>query len=194
MPRKRANDANTNEDTDSPSTTPKIAKTKSDSLIARQPWSSTEERKFLESMDKIMKAHLWNEIKQDAELRKRGANGSRSHWDAMVRGSLEEDVTMLTRVVQEAQEVGEEAREGKWVLKVHANKVCGVYCLRDCLWELERGVVCTICTSSSLLLIHLYITLHLIDRNNGCEQISSDLVPEESIEELGIRITCDLPP
>jgi hypothetical protein len=88
MPRKRANDANTTEDTDSPSTTPKKAKTKSDSLIARQPWSSTEERKFLESMDKIMKAHLWNEIKQDAELSKRGANGVRSHWDAMVCDAL----------------------------------------------------------------------------------------------------------
>lgn len=129
MPSKRANDASTTESLSAPSRTPKKAKTKSDSLVARQPWSTTEERKFLEAMDKIMKAHLWNEIKQDAELRKRGANGSRSHWDAMVRGSLEEDVTMLTRVVQEAQQVGRR----EWALKVHANKVCGVYSLRACL-------------------------------------------------------------
>lgn len=58
----------------------------SDELADPQPkkWSRDEEARFLDHIDALVKANLWAAIKNDEELRKRGANGVRSHWDAMV--------------------------------------------------------------------------------------------------------------
>jgi len=50
----------------------------------KKTWSNSEEQKFLEAIDKIVKLYLWAELKGDDEVGKRGANGVRSHWDAMV--------------------------------------------------------------------------------------------------------------
>jgi hypothetical protein len=42
----------------------------------------------LEAIDQIVKLNLWAELKGDDEVGKRGANGVRSHWDAMVSLSI----------------------------------------------------------------------------------------------------------
>jgi hypothetical protein len=73
-------------------TTPKKLKSESDPIPpitsspkkTSSPWSNSEEKKFLEAIDKIVKLNLWAELKGDDEVGKRGANGVRSHWDAMV--------------------------------------------------------------------------------------------------------------
>jgi len=39
---------------------------------ASSPWSSSEEQKFLEVIDKIVKASLWAELKGDDEVGKEG--------------------------------------------------------------------------------------------------------------------------
>jgi hypothetical protein len=73
---------------DSAPTTPKKLKSDSDSTPTtsspKKIWSNSEEQKFLEAIDKIVKSSLWAELKGDEEVGKRGANGVRSHWDAMV--------------------------------------------------------------------------------------------------------------
>ena len=51
---------------------------------AREKWSAHEEALFLESIDPILKSSLWGQVKDKPELAKRGANGIRAHWDAMV--------------------------------------------------------------------------------------------------------------
>jgi len=38
----------------------------------------------MEAIDKLVKSGLWGELKTDEEVSKRGANGVRSHWDALV--------------------------------------------------------------------------------------------------------------
>ncbi|WWC89277.1 uncharacterized protein L201_004198 [Kwoniella dendrophila CBS 6074] len=38
-------------------------------------WSESEETKFREGINAIVKKHLWNELKLDPGLSKRGANG-----------------------------------------------------------------------------------------------------------------------
>jgi hypothetical protein len=70
-------------------TTPKKPKSDSDPTTSSpkktsSPWSDSEEKKFLEAIDRIVKPNLWAELKGDDEVGKRGANGVRSHWDAMV--------------------------------------------------------------------------------------------------------------
>jgi len=72
--------------------TPKKTKSDSDTTSPPTPspkktsssWSASEEKKFLEKIDKIVKSNIWAELKFDDEVGKRGANGVRSHWDAMV--------------------------------------------------------------------------------------------------------------
>jgi len=57
------------------------------SIVTTSPkktWSASEEKKFLEAIDKLMISGLWGELKSDDEVAKRGANGVRSHWDALV--------------------------------------------------------------------------------------------------------------
>ncbi|OCF74621.1 hypothetical protein I204_05000 [Kwoniella mangroviensis CBS 8886] len=46
-------------------------------------WTSSEELKFREGINAIVKKHLWNELKSDPEMAKRGANGVAQHWIAM---------------------------------------------------------------------------------------------------------------
>jgi hypothetical protein len=45
----------------------------------KKTWSNSEEQKFLEAIDQIVKLNLWAELKGDDEVGKRGANGVRSH-------------------------------------------------------------------------------------------------------------------
>ena len=47
-------------------------------------WSPLEEQKFLEAIDRLVKIGLWAELKGDEDVARRGANGVRSHWDALV--------------------------------------------------------------------------------------------------------------
>jgi hypothetical protein len=49
----------------------------------RKPWTIEEEGNFMAAVDAVVKKHLWNEVK-DTALAERGANGIRSHWDAIV--------------------------------------------------------------------------------------------------------------
>jgi hypothetical protein len=42
----------------------------------------------LEAIDQIVKLNLWAELKFDDEVGKRGANGVRSHWEALVSLSI----------------------------------------------------------------------------------------------------------
>ncbi|WWD17255.1 hypothetical protein CI109_101693 [Kwoniella shandongensis] len=51
----------------------------------KKKYTDEEEARFLAALDKIAKQHLWNELKGDEELSRRGANGIRSHWDALYR-------------------------------------------------------------------------------------------------------------
>jgi len=74
---------------DSAPTTPKKLKSDPDPISPttsspKESWSDSEEQKFLEAIDKIVILNLWAELKGDDEVGKRGANGVRSHWDAMV--------------------------------------------------------------------------------------------------------------
>ncbi|KAK8864445.1 hypothetical protein IAR55_001694 [Kwoniella newhampshirensis] len=79
MPPKRQTDSDSDRGS---SATPKKSRT---SNGEKKKYTSEEERRFLAALDKIAKQHLWNELKGDPELGKRGANGIRSHWDAMYR-------------------------------------------------------------------------------------------------------------
>jgi hypothetical protein len=54
------------------------------SIKKHTSWSASEEEKFLEAIDRLMRAHLWNEVKSDQEISLRGANGVRSYWEALV--------------------------------------------------------------------------------------------------------------
>jgi hypothetical protein len=87
MPPKRQNDEQP--------TTPKRPKLNPSTTSATSPspkkpssaWTASEERRFLEAIDRLVKGGLWAELKSDDEAGKRGANGVRSHWDALVRYS-----------------------------------------------------------------------------------------------------------
>ncbi|WVW83961.1 hypothetical protein I302_105984 [Kwoniella bestiolae CBS 10118] len=48
-------------------------------------WTTTEEIKFRDGINAIVKKHLWNELKNDPELVKRGSNGVAQHWIAMYK-------------------------------------------------------------------------------------------------------------
>ncbi|OCF40376.1 hypothetical protein I317_05811 [Kwoniella heveanensis CBS 569] len=48
-------------------------------------WTAAEDQKFIEHIDKLVKDKLWAAVKDDPELAVRGANGIRTHWEAMVR-------------------------------------------------------------------------------------------------------------
>jgi hypothetical protein len=70
-------------------TTPKKVQSDSDPISPtafspKKTWSNSEEKKFLEAIDRTVKMNLWAELKGGDEVGKRGANGVRSHWDAMV--------------------------------------------------------------------------------------------------------------
>ncbi|RSH87308.1 hypothetical protein EHS25_003217 [Saitozyma podzolica] len=48
-------------------------------------WTPDEEARYLDAIDAVVKNALWSHVKNDPELAKRGANGIRSHWDAMIK-------------------------------------------------------------------------------------------------------------
>ncbi|WVQ67653.1 uncharacterized protein L199_005856 [Kwoniella botswanensis] len=48
-------------------------------------WTSSEEAKFRQGINAIVKKHLWNELKSNPEMVKRGANGVAQHWIAMYK-------------------------------------------------------------------------------------------------------------
>ncbi|WVR07087.1 hypothetical protein IAU60_004126 [Kwoniella sp. DSM 27419] len=51
----------------------------------KRPWTTQEDRRFLDLIDQIVKAGLWSAMKNDPELAARGANGIRSHWDSIFK-------------------------------------------------------------------------------------------------------------
>lgn len=84
MPPKRQSDSESDPITPKK---PKPRPTSGDSGSAKKTsssWSASEEKIFLEAIDRLVKSNLWAELKGDQEVGKRGANGVRSHWDAMV--------------------------------------------------------------------------------------------------------------
>jgi hypothetical protein len=84
MPPKRPSDsAPTTPKKPKPDSNP-ISPTTSSPKKTSSPWSNSEEKTFLEAIDKIVKLNLWAELKGDDEVGKRGANGVRSHWEALV--------------------------------------------------------------------------------------------------------------
>ena len=72
----------------------------------KKKWSDGEEARFVAAIDAIVKKGLWSEIKGDDELGKRGANGIRSHWEALVSlpsGAVSR-TSLMPGVVQEVAE------------------------------------------------------------------------------------------
>ncbi|WVR07090.1 hypothetical protein IAU60_004129 [Kwoniella sp. DSM 27419] len=65
--------------------TSNLANAQGHRLIAKNSWSHSEETKFREAINVIVKKHLWNELKGDEEVNKRGANGVGEHWKALYK-------------------------------------------------------------------------------------------------------------
>lgn len=53
-------------------------------ILSQLPWSAEEEKEFNAAIDRIIKKHLWDEVKNHPLLSARKANGVRSHWNAKV--------------------------------------------------------------------------------------------------------------
>ncbi|GFZ43881.1 hypothetical protein JCM24511_01601 [Saitozyma sp. JCM 24511] len=70
---------NDEDDSASNTSTPK----KSRKPSAKTAWTPDEEARFLAAIDAVVKNALWSHVKNDPDLAKRGANGIRSHWDAI---------------------------------------------------------------------------------------------------------------
>ncbi|WWC70035.1 uncharacterized protein I206_103979 [Kwoniella pini CBS 10737] len=51
----------------------------------KTPWTVSEEKKFKEGINSVVKKYLWNEIKSDPEISRRGANGVAGHWIALYK-------------------------------------------------------------------------------------------------------------
>ncbi|WRT66416.1 uncharacterized protein IL334_003372 [Kwoniella shivajii] len=85
MPPKRECNSDTEEDV---KTTPKQKKTKtppSSPSKSKTSWTAEEEYKFREGINGIIKKNLWNELKSDPDMVRRGANGVAEHWKAMFK-------------------------------------------------------------------------------------------------------------
>ncbi|ORY21102.1 hypothetical protein BCR39DRAFT_591671 [Naematelia encephala] len=86
MPVKRSaseesSDLNTNTSvTPSPSKKPKTSP-----KSPKSKYTEDEERRFLETINRIVKNSLWQEAKSDPILSKRGANGMQAHWLALYK-------------------------------------------------------------------------------------------------------------
>ncbi|WWD17254.1 hypothetical protein CI109_101692 [Kwoniella shandongensis] len=67
--------------------TPKKAKSKStqSSPEGKRMWTEEEDARFIAAIDKLVKSHLWNEVKDDPILGQRGNPGIRAHWIAMCK-------------------------------------------------------------------------------------------------------------
>ncbi|WVW83960.1 hypothetical protein I302_105983 [Kwoniella bestiolae CBS 10118] len=51
----------------------------------RRPWTESEELALKEAIHAIVKRNLWNEVKGNSELVKRGADGVVALWNALYK-------------------------------------------------------------------------------------------------------------
>ncbi|WRT66419.1 uncharacterized protein IL334_003375 [Kwoniella shivajii] len=90
MPPKRERSSDSNEGS---STTPSYQKKESKLpselspllVPGRKAWTAEEEEAFLEIIDEVVKAGLWNAAKSRSELKGRKQATVQSHWDALFK-------------------------------------------------------------------------------------------------------------
>ncbi|ORX36591.1 hypothetical protein BD324DRAFT_626446 [Kockovaella imperatae] len=80
MPTKRIRESTTVESDTSLMQTPPPKKT-----VRKSAYSDDEEERFIKALIEIAKDHMWQKVKNDPLLMYRGANGIRSHIEALVR-------------------------------------------------------------------------------------------------------------
>ncbi|WRT66417.1 uncharacterized protein IL334_003373 [Kwoniella shivajii] len=90
MPLKREyipllDDDDDDDDLEKASTKQKKQKTTSCPRKERKPWTESEENQLRQAINNIVKRNLWNEVKTNPELVKRGADGVNNHWTAIYK-------------------------------------------------------------------------------------------------------------
>ncbi|WVF71496.1 hypothetical protein IAT40_006302 [Kwoniella sp. CBS 6097] len=81
MPAKRKESDDTFDNASSTGGTPK----KQRAFKGKTPWTTAEDLRLFEHIDKLVKDKLWAAVKDDPDLSARGANGIRTHWEVMVK-------------------------------------------------------------------------------------------------------------